>query len=137
MKQKSGNGTTNRQWIYCLWMIFPNPLLFKVGISGNLWARLSEINKSTFGVVVPVFACRIWGAYYWEQFILGLLYPLKWRVNGSGGSEYRLFGIIALPLILLAFLLDRLFLYLVSIIVIWFLSGCPQEPIRAILQLLN
>lgn len=133
----SGNGTAARQYIYVLWYVFPMPWLWKIGITGNMQARLREINKTTFGVIVPIWFCKIYGAYYVEQFLLGILYPLKWHVNGSGGTEYRILGIIALPLILLAWAIDKLFLFLLTLTIVWIISDCPDEPINSLVRLLG
>ena len=126
---KSGNGTAARQYIYCLVNI-PFIFLFKIGITGNMRYRLRDINETTFGWCIPVFFCRIWGAYYLEQALLWVLGPLKWQMNGSGGSEWRVLGIIALPIIFLALLIDRIFLFCVAMFVAWMLTGHPMEPIE-------
>ena len=99
--------------------------------------RLREINSSVFGFVFPIIFCRVWGAFYIEQLLLTVLRPLKWELNCSGGTEFRLFGIIALPIVLFAFLLDRLFLFFVALVLAWFLGGCPNEPLKAISRLIH
>lgn len=133
---KTGNGTVNKQFIYVLIHI-PFFALQKIGITGNMRARLKEINETTFGYCLPLFFGRVFAAYYLEQLLLGLTWPLKWQLNGSGGSEWRLFGIIALPIIVFAWLLDRLFLFFVALFLAWFLAGCPKEPFAAISRLFH
>lgn len=131
---KTGNNTLNRQYIYCL-IHFPLIAIFKIGVTGNMRARLVEINKTTFGFCLPVFFCKVWAAFYIEQFILGLLRPLKFELSGSGGSEWRFFGIVALPIILAAYLIDKMWLLFVSLFICWILAGCPHEVIKSLSRL--
>lgn len=132
---KSGNGTASKQHLYILWHV-PLIFLFKIGVTGNMRARLKEINETTFGYAVPIVFPRLWGAYYIEQFLLGILWPLKYPLNGSGGSEWRILGIIALPIVVLFWAVQFLFWFLVALLIIWLCSGQPDEPIKAILRLI-
>lgn len=133
---RSGNNTFNKQHLYCLWNL-PLFWLFKIGVTGNMKARLNEINETTFGIAVPLFWGKMFGAYYIEQFLLGITYPLKWELNGSGGTEWRIFGIITWPVMVLFWVFWKVFWFWVSLLLCWLLAGCPQEPIESFKRLFH
>lgn len=129
-KKKSGNNTINKQYLYCLVNV-PFFFLQKIGITGNPKARFREINETTIGITFPIFCSEVFAAYYIEQFLLFLTYPLKIKLSGSGGTEWRMFGFITWPVMVLCWLVDRLFLTMAVLMLSLFASGIYAEFFKA------
>lgn len=104
--KKSGNGSWNKQYFYCLINI-PFFWVIKVGITSKPAARIKQIDKSSKGKDYYLFKHKVWAAYYWEQLHHKLLFLFKNNsFDGSGKTER--FWIFALPFSIIIFLLSVL-----------------------------
>ena len=124
-KRKTGNGTSNRQWLYVIanpsvallfspiiymlpvapWIqlsIFGLLLLTKVGITGYLELRFMKISKTSPGIDVLIYAVPISYAYQLEQWIHRKFKWLNCPWFGSGHSEW-FFSPVGIVAILLSF----------------------------------
>lgn len=120
-KRKSGNGTSNRQWLY-LYVNVPLIVLVKVGISGDYKRRARQVAKSGIGWPVPVFAVRVPFAYQYEQAMHRLF---SWfNVRYAGSREWYLFPIVpvAIGIMLLVLVLDWLVLAGMVAVAWWWLN---------------
>lgn len=134
-KKRTGNNTANRQYLYLL-MNVPLFFLFKIGVTGDMANRKREIDETTIGKTVVLFAGRIWAAYYIEQFLLGITFPFRFSLNGSGGSEWRLLGILVLPLMWICLLIDRFWYVFVLTALCWWEFGRGFLPLEKIVTIL-
>lgn len=108
---RTGNHTTARQYLYLVinptpalifagliwWMGMPWQfnaivssffILTKIGITGNMKARIRDIEGTSPGIDIIVGKARIWGAYYIEQWIHRWLAFLNCPWFGSGKTEW-------------------------------------------------
>ena len=99
--KRTGNRTWNTQLVYILGN-FPFVMVVKIGITGNMKRRLSQIDKSAPGNDRVLFRMKIWGAYYLEQLVHFLCYPLRvYHFRELGGlnlGAYLLVGLLILSL---------------------------------------
>jgi len=96
-KRRSGNGTSNVQWLYVLWNV-PFIWVCKIGIGGKLKKRERQVDRSAPGWDFIVFAMPIPFAYQIEQAVHRLCAPLRVKFWGSGHTE-RFFVLAAIPAI--------------------------------------
>lgn len=115
--RRSGNGTWARQYIYVLWN-FPFIWITKIGITGWEKYRIKSIDRQAPGWDFYLFKTQVFGAYYLEQLLHAICFPFNIfyvfgvRFGRSGHTE-RFLAIsilIALPIILLWWVLDKAFL---------------------------
>jgi len=95
---RTGNGTSNFQWIYVLWN-WPYFWVCKVGIAGSLKARERQVDASAPGRDLIIWAVYVPLAYQVEQALHRLFAPFRVRFSGSGHTE-RFLSICAIPAIL-------------------------------------
>lgn len=120
--RKTGNGTSNRQWLY-LYLHFPVVFLVKLGISGNYKRRAKQVGKQSLGWAIPIFAVKIPFAWQCEQAMHKLFKLFNFHFGGS--KEWYLLPIlpIAITLMLLAFILEWLIWGIAASILIWWLNN--------------
>ena len=106
-KRRSGNGTSNVQWLYVLGN-FPFLWVVKIGIAGNLWKRERQVDRTAPGWDFVLFALYIPGAYQVEQWLHKICKPLRVSFRGSGHTERFLFP-AAIPAVI-----TSLFVFVVS-----------------------
>lgn len=117
-------------------MNVPLLFLFKIGVTGHMESRKREIDETTFGKTVVVFAKRIWAAYYIEQFLLGITFPFRFALKGSGGSEWRLLGVLVLPFMWFFLFVDRFWYLPILFILCWWEFGRDILPFEKIITVL-
>lgn len=124
-KRKSGNGTSNRQWLYIL-ANFPFLWIVKVGITGQSGnKRRKQIDKSAPGWDFTIFKIKIRWAYQAEQFIHFICSFMQVGFWGSGKTE-RFFFLAAIPALivsLLIFLIEWSFYLTVFFGICYLLKG--------------
>jgi len=121
-KRKSGNGTSNRQWVY-LYLNVPLILLVKVGISGNYKRRARQVEKTTFGWSIPIFAVKIPFAWQCEQTMHRLF---RWfNIRYGGSKEWYFFPVAPLAILImsLALVLEWVILSLIVMVGLWWLKN--------------
>jgi T5orf172 domain len=119
-QRKTGNGTSNRQWLY-LYVNVPMVVLVKIGISGNYKRRAKQVAKSSFGWTIPVFAVKIPFAWQIEQAMHRLF---NWfNIPYGGSKEWFLFPVapVALAIMLLALVLEWVIFALVAMLFFWWM----------------
>jgi hypothetical protein len=123
-KRKSGNGTSNRQWLY-LYINFPIFFLVKIGISGDYKRRAKQVNSSTFGWTVPVFAVKIPYAFQCEQAMHKLFNGFNIRYGGS--KEWFLLPVApaAIAIMLFALVIEWLLYVVIAFLLLWAMAGLP------------
>ncbi|MCF8246208.1 MAG: hypothetical protein K9J37_05360 [Saprospiraceae bacterium] len=119
--QKSGNGTSRRQWLY-LYLHVPFLFLVKLGISGNYKRRARQVGRQSFGWAVPIFAVRIPFAWQCEQTMHRLF--RVFNIHFGGSKEWYLFPIVPFAILIMtvAFLMEWLLLSMVVVAVLWWLN---------------
>jgi hypothetical protein len=116
----SGNGSPRRQWLY-LYINFPVFFLVKIGITGDRQRRRKEVNRSTFGWTLPVFAVRVPFAWQCEQAMHRLF---SWfNVPFGGSREWFLLPVapVAIGLMALAWALEWGFWVLLAAGAVWWM----------------
>lgn len=127
-RRRTGNGTTNRQWLYIFWN-FPFIWIVKIGIGGDMWKRRKQVDKSAPGIDIPIWFIYIPFAYQLEQFIHSIMSIIQVPFWGSGHTE-RFFIIAAVPAIvlsLLLFIFEYLFYLAAALFIAWIVAGAPSH----------
>lgn len=106
------------------------PLLFiaKVGITNNKGRRMSEINESIPGFLIPIVWPRVRNARALERWIHNRGAWVRFRFTGSGKTEYFLSAILLLsiPVTVVVWLWQRLILpFILAVLFLWIAAGCP------------
>lgn len=120
-KPKSGNHTSNSQYLYILWNL-PFFWTVKVGITGDLNRRLVEIDKTNKGVDLRIFSAKILFAYQVEQWVHEKCRGIQVHsFKGSGRTERFLFPAIfpALFGVLVIRLIEWVIIFLVFALFAW------------------
>lgn len=128
-RRRTGNGTTNRQWLYVFWNL-PYFLVVKIGIGGDMWKRRRQVDKSAKGIDIPIWFIYIPFAYQLEQFIHSIMDFC--HISGFGGSGHteRFFIIAAIPAIILSLLLfifEYVFYLAAALLIAWIVAGAPSH----------
>ena len=97
---------------------------YKIGISNNVVNRRDCIDKSLGGSVYVIFSIKLHYAYFLEQTLHGIYYPLNARMKGSGKTEWFwfIFPFSPILLILTAWIIQETFLIGLIMLFIYFLS---------------
>jgi len=88
---------------------------------------------------LPLLWVKIPFAWQLEQALHDWLSWLSVPFFGSGRTEYFWFPAVVFvaPLIVFLIVMKRLWWMLLALFISWVLAGSPQEPIRAILRLIQ
>lgn len=98
---KTGNGSIRTQHLYLIGHV-PYIIFVKLGITGNLKRRKTQIAKKVPGTVFVICSARIPLAWHLEQKIHRVLSPFR-VMTACWGKEWYLFPVIivVIPLILI------------------------------------
>ena len=74
---------------------------YKIGISNHVERRRREVDDSLRGGVGIITSRKILFAYFWEQCLHKLYFPLNARMKGSGKTEWFWFVFPLTPILLI------------------------------------